>query len=147
MAATVTNSLEFLKEMLTKEHDLENDTLQCALMGSGFSADEASHSEWSDVSGSEIAGGSGYTAGGQTLTNVAVSINSTDGRVEVDADNPSWTASGGAIPTVGGAVIYNSSHASNTIFCELVFSADYDTPDGKVLQIDVSNGVRYFDNA
>lgn len=208
MAATVTNSLQFLMEILQKEHDVESDTLKCALLGTSYTFDEATHKAfdaddwvastsysagdtvkpttengyiyrctsggtsdssepswpttigntvtdntvtwecWSvNVSESELADGNGYTAGGQTLTNVAVSINTTDGRVELDADNPSWTASGGAIPTTGAAVVYNSTHAKNTVVQAIEFSADYDTPDTKILQINVSDGLRYFDNA
>lgn len=102
---------------------------------------------WSvNASESEIAAGNGYTAGGQTLTTVAASMNTTDGRVEVDADNPSWTAASGAIATTGSAIVYNDSHASKTIVQHINFSADYDTPDGKVFQINMSDGLRWFQN-
>jgi len=146
MAATVKNSLQFFLEMLRKEHGLENDTLKVALMVPSFSFDETIHGTWADVSADEIAGGNGYTAGGQTLANVAASINTADKRVEIDADNPSWTASGGAIATTGSAIVYNDTHASKTVVLHIQFEANYDTPDTKVLQINLSNGLRWHRN-
>lgn len=102
---------------------------------------------WSvNVSESEITSGNGYTADGQTLTNVAVSMNTTDDRAEIDADNPSWTASGGAIATTGAAIVYNDIHAKKTVMQAIEFSADYDTPDGKIFQINLSDGLRWWQN-
>lgn len=146
MSATVKNSLQFLLEMLRKEHGLEDDTLKIALMDPDFSFDEATHATWGDVSADEISDGNGYTAGGQTLDNVSVSINESDNRVEVHADNPSWTASGGDIATTGSAIIYNDSHTDQTIVQHIDFDADYDTPDGKVFQINMSDGMRWYQN-
>ena len=146
MSATVKNSLQFLLEMLQKEHDLESDTLKIALMDTTFTFDETTDATWGDVSANEIADGNGYTAGGQTLTTVAASINTADARVELDADNPSWTASGGAIATTGSAIVYNDTHANQTVVQHINFSADYDTPAGKVFQVNVSDGLRWFQN-
>lgn len=146
MSATVKNSLQFFKEMLLKGHDLGTDTLMVALMDTAFSFDPATHGGWADVSANEIAAGNGYTAGGQALANVSVDINAVELRVELHADNPSWTASVGDIPPTGSAVIYNDTHASKTIVQHVDFAADYSTPDGKILQINVSDGLRYFVN-
>lgn len=102
---------------------------------------------WSvNVSESEIASGNGYTAGGQTLTSVSASMNTTDDRVEIDADNPSWTAASGDIATTGSAVVWNSTHGKKTIVEQIQFSATYDTPDGKIFQINLSDGLRWFQN-
>lgn len=139
MAVTETYSLQFLLEVVRKEHDLENDTLKVILMNSSFSFDASTHATYSDVSGSEIAGGNGYTAGGETLTNVLASIGTS--QVDIACDNVTWTASSGPIPTVGAAVIYNDTHASKTVVKCIDFGADYDTPDDKLFQINFSNGM------
>jgi hypothetical protein len=55
--------------------------------------------------------GTGYTAGGITLTNVTV--NSGNGIAYVDFDNPSWA---GASFTARGALIYNSSKSNKSMF-------------------------------
>lgn len=103
---------------------------------------------WSvNVSESEVSDGFGYTADGATLSNVSVTKDTSNTRVEINADNPSWTASGGAIPTTGGSIIHNTTHAKDSIVQSIAFSANYDTPDGKVLQINVSDGVRWFQNS
>lgn len=147
MAATVKNSMQFLQEMLTKQHDLSADNLKIALMDTSFSFNPVTHATWSDCSANEIAGGYGYTAGGQIITNPAVSIQtSPDNHVLVSADSPIWTANGGDIPTIGSAIIYNDSHANKTVVQHIQFTANYSTPDGKIFQIDFSNGMREFYN-
>lgn len=146
MSATVKNSLAFLQEMLLKEHDLGADVLKIALMVPAFTFDPEAHGTWGDVSASEIDDGFGYTAGGQDLDMVSVSINAAEARVEVHANNPSWTADGGAIATIGSAIVYNDTHASKTVVQHIQFGATYDTPDTKIFQVNMSEGLRYWKN-
>lgn len=206
MAITVTHGFQFMLEVIRKEHDVEDDVLKIALMGTTYAFDAATHKAWDasawvgstaysvdntvkptvengyiyratvagtsgssepswpttigntvvdggvtwecwsvNVSESEIADGYGYTAGGETLTNVVASKGS--GQVDIAADSVTWTASGGPIPTVGSAVIYNSSHVNNTIYKCIDFGADYDTADGKLFQINLTNGLGYLAEA
>lgn len=146
MAITQAMSYQFLLESVRKEHDLEDDTLKIALMDSAFAFNPSTHATWADVSGNEITEQNGYTAGGETLTNVAASINSGNDRIDIDADNVTWTASGGSIPTTGAAVIYNDSHASKTVVKGIDFGADYDTADGKLFQVNFDNGMAWLNN-
>lgn len=139
MAVVETYSLQFLLEVIRKEHDLEDDTLKIALMDSAFTFDPATHTTWADCSASEITAQNGYTAGGETLTGVLASIGTS--QVDVACDSVTWTASGGAIPTTGSAIVYNSSHASDTVVKCIDFGVDYDTIDGKLFQINFSNGL------
>ena len=100
---TVTTS--FKAECLQGIHNLLTDTLNIALYTSGASLDSTTTVYTTD---SEVTG-SGYTAGGVTLTNVVIS---TAGSVAyVSFDNPSWT---GAI-TARGALVYNASKANRAI--------------------------------
>lgn len=140
MAIVATYSHQFMMEAVTKEHDLEVDTLKIALMDDTFAFDPDTHATWADCSANEITGTFGYTTGGETLTNVLVSIDAVANQVDIDCDNVTWTASGGALDTIGSAVIYNSSHASSTVVMGIDFGADYDTPDGKLFQVNFSNG-------
>ena len=139
MAVVETYSLQFLLEVIRKEHDLEDDTLKIILMTSAFAFDPATHADYGDVSASEIANGYGYTTGGETLANLAASIGT--GQVDLDCDSVTWTADAGAIPTTGSAIIYNNTHATKTVIKCIDFGEDYDTAEGKLFQINFSAGM------
>lgn len=147
MAVVSTYSHQFMLEILRAEHDIEDDTLKIILLGSAFTFDPDTHATYSDVSASEIANGYGYTTGGSTLTNVAVSIDTSGNKVDIEADSVTWTASGGPIPTVGSAIVYNDTHASKTVVMCIDFGADYDTPDTKLFQVNFAGGFGQVENA
>lgn len=160
MAVVTTFSHQFLEEVVKGEHDVTTDTLKCILLDADFAFDPDVHATYSDCvsgagsgsgsgsggTGCEIAGGNGYTTGGETLSNVTVSIDTSADQVDIDADNITWTATGGAIPEVGAAVIYNDSHASKTVVLAIDFGADYITAEDKLFQLNFSNGLAVVDN-
>jgi hypothetical protein len=77
----------------------------------------------------EEVSGVGYVAGGQTLTNVAISL---DGTVSIfDADNPTWV---NATLTARGALLYNASK-SNKAVAVLDFGADYSATNGSFVVV------------
>lgn len=121
MAITQAVCKSFRSEYLKGTHALETDTLKCALYTSSASldADTTAYSSTNEVTGT------GYTAGGVTLTNVAVTLDGTG--VILDADDPVWTAS---TITARGALIYNSSKANRAILV-LDFSADRSSDNGE----------------
>jgi hypothetical protein len=61
----------------------------------------------SDITKTEVANGDGYTTGGVLLTGVAVTTIGTNG-AKFDADDATWTASGGPI-TASYAILYNAT--------------------------------------
>lgn len=68
---------------------------------------DATHTTLAATGGTEATTGTGYTAGGQALANVAVTtVTTNDGKF--DADDLTWTASGGSI-TASYAIIYNDT--------------------------------------
>lgn len=107
MAITQTWTTSFKRQVLLGEHDLDTDVLKIALYTS--SADLGPNTTVYTTVGETS--GTGYTAGGQVLTNVTVS--SGDGIAYVDFDNPTWT---GASFTARGALIYNSSKSNKSMF-------------------------------
>lgn len=158
MAVVTTFSHQFLEEVVKGEHDVTTDTLKCILLDANFAFDPDVHATYSDcVAGSgsgeglgtgvEIDNGNGYTTGGKTLTTVTVSIDASADKVDIDADNITWTATGGAIPEVGAAVVYNNSHASKTVIMAIDFGANYVTAQDKLFQLNFSNGLAVVDNA
>jgi hypothetical protein len=72
---------------------------------------DATNTQLSGITGTEATTGTGYTAGGETLANVAVTTVTTND-AKFDADDVTWTASGGSI-TASYAVIYNDTDAND----------------------------------
>ncbi len=147
MAVVSTYSHRFMLEALRGEHDIEDDTLKIILLGSAFSFDPDTHATYSSVSASEIAGGYGYTTGGDTLTGVSASIDTVGDKVDIAADSVTWTATGGPIPTVGSAIVYNDTHSSKTVVMCIDFGADYATADTKLFQVNFAGGFGEVSNA
>lgn len=87
-------------------NDLLAASIKCALVSSAYTPDASNsgNSLWSSVSANEIAAGNGYTAGGATLSGVAITA-VTNG-FKFSSNNVSWTASGGSIPAWRYAVFY-----------------------------------------
>ena len=71
--------------------DFDSASIDCRLLTSAYTPDQAADEFWSTIKADEVATGGGYTAGGQALTNIAVSTASH--ATKVDADDPVWSAS------------------------------------------------------
>lgn len=99
----------FKEQLLLGTIDLANDTLKMMLV-TGHSLDIDNDASYSDVSGDEESG-TGYTAGGETLTGQSVTQNNTDNRGEFDANDVTWT--GLDVGTPNFAILYDDTHASN----------------------------------
>ena len=67
----------------------------------------ATHTTLAATGGTEVANGNGYTTGGATLANAAVTTVNTN-QAKFDADDVTWAASGGAI-TASFAILYNNT--------------------------------------
>ena len=80
------------------------------------------------LTGTEASAATGYTAGGQALANVAVTTATTDD-AKFDADDVTWTASGGAIDAAF-AVIYNDTDASDPPIAFIDFGGTQSAGDG-----------------
>ena len=112
--------------------NLETNTYKVKLFASAtFDAVDAT---LGDVAGTEASTGTGYTAGGQTLANVAVTTVTTNG-ARFDADDVVWTATGGPI-TAAAAVLYNDSLAGGPPLAFIDFGGTEsagDTTDFKIV--------------
>lgn len=106
MMITACLTTSFLQEILEGVHDLASDTLKIALYTSAATLGPATTAY---STANEVVG-PGYTAGGETLTNVVVQ--SAAGVAYVDFDNPAWA---GATFSTRGALIYNASKADRSI--------------------------------
>ena len=120
MAITQALCTSFKSEILQEWQQLATDTIKIALYTSSASlgATTTAYSTSNEVSGT------GYTAGGVTLTSGAVSTTGTT--AHFDADDPTWTS---ASFTANGALIYNSSN-SNKAIAVLAFGGDFTVAGG-----------------
>ena len=71
---------------------------------------DATHTTLAGTGGTETTGSNGYTTGGATLANVTVTQSGND--AAFDADDVTWSASGGSI-AAGYAIVYNDTDAND----------------------------------
>ena len=120
MAITQAMCTSFKSEILQEGHQMATDTIKLALFTSSASlgAGTTAYSTSNEVSGT------GYTAGGVTLTSTTVSTSGTT--AFFDADDPEFTS---ASFTARGALIYNSSNSDKAI-AVLDFGGDFTVSSG-----------------
>lgn len=119
MASLVFNSAK--KKIMDGTIDLVNDTLKLMLVTSTYSPNQDTHDFKDDVT-NEVSG-TGYTAGGKTLTGKVANQDNTNNRSELDADDVTWS---GATLTARGAVLYKDTGvaATSPIICYFDFGSD-----------------------
>ena len=124
MAISQTLTDTFLQDCLDGAQNLGNggNTLKIALYTSSASlgATTSAYSATNEVSGT------GYTAGGATLSSQAVAYDSSNNVAYFDAADPSWSS---ATITARGALIYNNTK-SNASIAVLDFGSDYSSSNG-----------------
>lgn len=125
MADVIYNS--FKKKIMDGSIDLDTDTIKVALVTSSYTPDQDSHDFFDDVT-NEVSG-TGYTAGGASLANKAVTADNTDNEGVFDADDVTWSSS---TITARGAVIYKSTGTASTsaLIAYLDFGADKSSSSG-----------------
>lgn len=103
----------------------------------------AANTTLAGITYTEVANGNGYTTGGATLSNVAVTTVTTND-AKFDADDVTWTASGGAI-TASYAILYNSTDANSPPVALIDFGGSESAGDGTDFKIIWnSNGIFTF---
>jgi hypothetical protein len=125
MAITQAMATSFKSEILQEGHNLASDIIKIALYTSSATIDATTtaYSTTNEVTGT------GYTAGGVTLTNQTVDTANgsiSGGTAYFDADDPEWT---NASFTAAGALIYNSTNADKAI-AVLNFGGDFTVSSG-----------------
>lgn len=96
------------KSAFNKEVDFDSDNLKVMLCTSGYTPNQDTHQYKSDVT-NEITG-TGYTAGGQTLTGVTIAYNAATNTYMLDANDPVWPNS--TLSAVKYAVFYDDTPAT-----------------------------------
>jgi len=135
MAITQAMCNSFKTELLGGTHDLDTDTIKIALFTSSatLGASTTAYSTTNEVSGT------GYTAGGNTLSGATISLSGST--AIVDFTDTTWSS---ATITARGALIYNSSKADRAI-AVLDFGSDKSSTNGDFTVVfpaaDASNAI------
>jgi hypothetical protein len=124
-----------------KMMDLSSDTLKVALFTSSIDPETNRdiYEKYADISANEVVG-TGYTAGGITLTNVSVSLDATNHVIKLTADDPAWESS---TLTARYAVIYDASTADKLLIAFSDFGEDKSTSN---IQFKIDYGTSILDD-
>jgi hypothetical protein len=120
MAVTTKWYTRGLAAAFNKEVDWNSDTIKMALCTSTYTPNQNTHDYFNDIT-NEVTG-TGYTAGGQTMTSCIVTPGTNV--VTFDAADVVWTTS---TLTARYAIVYDSTpgtSATNPLLCYIDFGAD-----------------------
>lgn len=110
---------DFKEKVLSGLHNLANggDSIKVTLHN-GYTPNIDTDQVWADVSATEYGTGDGYTEGGATLANQAVSQDDTGDRGLWNADDVTWSSLGPLSPaTPSDAIIWNDTEANDSLIC------------------------------
>lgn len=120
----------FVEALAEKKHDLGADTLKVLLTNT---APVATNAVKADLT--EISGGNGYTAGGNTAA--VTSSAQTSGTYKLVLGDPAtFTASGGSIGPFRYAVLYNDTAASDELIGWWDYGSSITLADGESFAVD-----------
>ena len=140
MASGVYN--RFFYNLALGNIDWDSDNMKCALLGDSYTF-AASHAAWSTGDSEspknfEIANGDGYTTGGSSLDNCAVTQDDTADWAKLDADDEVWS---GATINTWGAVVYDDTLSSDDLVCYFDFAAQKSVSTGSLTLQWSTNGL------
>ena len=139
--ATFYTYAKFIQSIMDEEIDWEADTIKLALTTSSYTPDQDTHDYFDDVT-NEVSG-TGYTAGGATLTSKTIA--NTENVTKVDAADVTWSSS---TITARICVLYMDTGTASTSpligYCN--FGEDKSSENGNfTVQFD-SDGIFTFTN-
>ena len=119
MANQVYNAAK--QKLMDGSIDLDTNTIKVALVTSSYTPNIDTHEDFADVT-NEVSG-TGYTAGGATLSSKTVTKDTTNDRGVFDAADVTWSTSN---ITARAAVVYKSTGtpADSWLLCYVDFGSD-----------------------
>jgi hypothetical protein len=119
--------------------NLSSDTVKILLTNT---APVATNTQYSDISGTELASGAGYTTGGASVTLTSSSQSSGTYKYIASAANPTWTATGSMGP-FRYAVIYDTTPSTKSLigWWDYGSSLTLSSTQTFTVQLDGTNGV------
>lgn len=126
MANAIYNS--FITDVFNGDIVPGSDTFKIMLVSSSYTPNVDTHAKRSDIT-NEVSG-TGYTAGGATLSNVSVTQDNATDTTKIDADDVTWADS---TITARGGVIYKSRGglaSADEVVCYFDFGSDQESSNG-----------------
>lgn len=129
----------FKKFIMDGTIDLDTDTIKVMLLTSTHTQDQDTYDYVNDVSANEVTG-TGYTAGGATITTPSVTQNNTDNVGVFDGADVTWASS---TITARYACIYKDTGtpATSPIIAILDFGSDQSSSAGDFIIAWGANGI------
>lgn len=126
--------------------DLDSDSFRMVLVGTGWTPNQSTDDQWSDISANEISG-TGYTANGKALTQT---VSRSGLVVTFDCDDQAWGSS--TLSNVAYAVIVRDADANGALaagdipmwYCELEDGSSVSTSNGTLTVTINASGVYTF---
>jgi hypothetical protein len=145
MAITVTWYGLGLLSLMDTPTDLEQITLNLALVTDGYTPNRDTDDFRNDFTGSEVANGNGYTTGGVTLGGVAWSYDSGSDQVRLDCNDPSWTFTASKTWRYGvGYIDTGGADSTDPLIFLLTWDSNQSVSTSYTLTIDAA-GLLYLD--
>jgi hypothetical protein len=133
-----------MKHLVVGNVDLDTDTFKISKHTATYTPNQDTHDFFDDAT-NEVAAGSGYNAGGEALTGVAVTYDSASDQVRFDCNDITWTYT--ALKTWRHAVLRKArggAASADELVGYLSWDADQSISTPFTLQIDPA-GLLYFD--
>lgn len=123
---------EFTKTIGEKKIDFANDTIKVALIDNAATepAAAAETPTWSDFSGNECSG-TGYTAGGETLSGVTWTEAAGTATLD-DTGNVTWSQNGAGPDDIYWAIVYSDTATNDDCICFIDMGGPVSLQDGDV---------------
>jgi hypothetical protein len=121
------------KQLLLGGFNLTTDTIKVALLNSSHSDDPDTLEYFDDVSTNEISG-TGYTAGGKTLSSKSVSQDNTNNLAKFDAADVEWDPLTASNIRYACVYKYTGTNSTSPILCIIDFGSAY-SPSGGLFKI------------
>ena len=116
MSSLLTFFNSFKQKIADGTIDLDSHSFKLMLTTSSYVPSAASHAVKADIT-NELAAANGYSAGGVALTSVVYT--QTNGTAKFDADDVTWTASGGSL-IARYAVLYDDTATNKDLICYIL---------------------------
>jgi hypothetical protein len=119
----------FFTSLGAKQINLASDTFKAILLGTGYTPNQGTHRYQSDLGANEITG-TGYTAGGQTISPVTPAVNTGTHVFNLTGSNPSWPSSSLSARYMAIVDTTPGSAATNPLVCFIDFGGTETTVNG-----------------
>lgn len=129
--------------LLDGTYDIDDDDWKMALFASASDIETVTFSIFNEIS-DEVATGNGYTTGGKSLPTDEWVVGASATQMRFDATATIWTASGGTIPLIRYALLYNntigSSQGDTGLLCYAALTtAEFTLTDTNTLTVTPAN--------